>query len=107
MNKVSTFAALLMLVVAVSATNVNTDFRTASGGTPDWKFDTNMQLTTSFTMMLSNGTAVHNGDNVCSGASITVTPSVNAVFATSSLDVISGYPACGGGYCPAMIPDST
>src|SRR5512135_2688770 len=106
--KLTAVALFIVLAFSVAgATNVNTDFRTASGGTPDWKFDTQLQFTTSFTMTLANGSTVHNGDTVCSGSTATVTPSVSSLFATSSLDAISGYPSCGGGYCPAMIPYGT
>ncbi len=99
-------AILVMLLAVSAATNVNTDYRTSSGGTPDWKFDTDLQLTSSFTLT-SNGSAISNGGTVCSNASLSLTPSVSAVFATGSFSAISGYPSCGGGYCPAMIPDST
>ena len=45
--KLTAVALFIVLAFSVAgATNVNTDFRTASGGTPDWKFDTQLQFTT-------------------------------------------------------------
>ncbi len=97
-------AIFVMLIAAAAATSI--DYRTSSGGTPDWKFDTDLQFTSSFTLT-SNGTTINNGGTVCSNSSLTLTPSVSSIFATGGFDTISGYPSCGGGYCPAMIPDAT
>ncbi|MFN7991638.1 MAG: hypothetical protein U0R44_05770 [Candidatus Micrarchaeia archaeon] len=106
--KLKPIAYILLLFAAVlHATNVNADFQSAD---PTFHVATDMQLTTGFTLSLVNGSVasgnpanIVNGDTVCSGSTIRVTPTVNAKWATSSFTAVSIYPTCGGGYCPGMI----
>ncbi|MBI5698177.1 MAG: hypothetical protein HZC29_06820 [Thaumarchaeota archaeon] len=69
-----------------------------------------MQLNTGFTLSLVNGNTsgnpanIQNGDIVCTGSTVRVSPTVTARWATPTFDAVSIYPTCGGGFCPAMIP---
>jgi len=107
-------AILLLLLSAAHATNVNAQYWMTSGMS-DYHFNTDMQFTTDFTLSVVSGSVASgnpanlaSGDTVCQGATVRVTPTVNAKWATSSLDIDSIYPTClSYGYCPAMISYST
>jgi hypothetical protein len=97
----------LLLFSCLHATNVNAEFR---NNLPDYRFDTDMQLTTDFTLSVVSGTVasgdpndLQSGDAVCSGAVLSVEPTVNSKWAVSDLDILSLYPECSVTYCPAMV----
>ncbi|MEW6722606.1 MAG: hypothetical protein AB1324_05065 [Candidatus Micrarchaeota archaeon] len=101
-------AFFALLVATIFATNVNNANYQASDGT--WHFDTDMQFTSDFTLSADpsdvasgNAANLQSGDAVCSGATITVTPTVTSRWATPDFAAVSIYPTCGGGFCPAMI----
>ncbi len=101
-------ALLALLAAGAFATDVNNaNFR---GSDSTWHFDTDMQFTSDFTLRVVSGDVasgdpnnLQNGDEVCSGATLRVIPSVNAKWATPDFAATAIYPTCGGGYCPAMI----
>lgn len=104
--------AFLLLSVAVFATNVNNAHY--EGTASDLYLETDMQFTTDFTLSVDPNYVVsgdpsdlQSGDTVCTGAQVTVDPTVNAKWATPDFDAVAIYPVCGGGYCPAMIDYST
>lgn len=101
---------LVLLVSTAYATNIDTDFWDLPNEL-DTHFRTDMQVTTDFTLSLVSGDVasgdpddLEGGDVVYEGAVLEVDPSVNAIWARSSLDLVSVYPTCAAtGYCPAMI----
>ncbi len=104
---------LLLLVSAVWATSINNAHFDASDST--WHFYTDMQITADFNLELVSGEVasgvdennIQTGDAVCSGSVLRVTPDLDSEWATPDLDIVSIYPTCGGGYCPAMISYGT
>ncbi|MCI0504402.1 hypothetical protein L0Y65_06900 [Candidatus Micrarchaeota archaeon] len=101
-------AMLFVLSAFAFATNVNN--ANFQGSDSIWHFDTDMQFTSDFTLSLVSGEVasgnpanLQTGDEVCSGATLRVTPTVSAKWATPDFAAVAIYPTCGGGYCPAMI----
>ncbi|MFH1785553.1 MAG: hypothetical protein ABH842_03925 [Candidatus Micrarchaeota archaeon] len=102
------FFAFLLLSSVLFATNVNADFEQQSSG---YQTDTSMQFTTSFVLSLHSGEVIsgdpndlETGDSVCTGARLTITPTVNAKWATSGgspdFDADAIFPVCDPAYEP-------
>jgi len=105
---------LLFVLAASFATNVNNAHYTGSAAVPEIFFDTDMQFTSDFTLQLVSGNVssgdpndLQTGDEVCSGATVRVVPTVSSKWATPDLNTVALYYTCYGGYCPAMISYST
>ncbi|MFH0884470.1 MAG: hypothetical protein V1861_02060 [Candidatus Micrarchaeota archaeon] len=106
--------SLFILFAASFATNVNNAHYTGSAAVPEIYFDTDMQFTSDFTLSLLSGDIssgdpnnLQTGDEVCSGATLRVVPTVSTKWATPDLDTVALYYTCYGGYCPAMISYGT
>ncbi len=88
--------------------NVNARFQ---AGVPPIQFNTDMRFTSSFSASLASGAVMsgnpgdlRDGDSVCAGSVVKLTPSLDARWFVSSLDVVSLYPVCAAdGYCPQMV----
>ncbi len=105
---------LLLLVSTVSATSVNANFKNwkpyLCNPAGDCHISTNMQLNSGFTLSLVSGEVgsttnpsnIVNGDVVCKGATLKVTPTLDTKWAVSSFDALSLYPSCSPAYCPQM-----
>lgn len=106
MNK--TAFLVLVLLASAFADDFGADYTTTA---PPWHFNTDMRMTTDFTLSLVSGSVEHgdpanlrSGDSVCSGAVVRVNPTFNSKWAVSRLDLFSVYPDCDPAtYCPAMI----
>ncbi len=92
------FSVFIVLISVLHATNVDASFENIVS---EYQFDTDMQLTTDFTLSVVSGTAasgdpndLQSGDAVCSGAVLKVEPAVNAKWAVSDLSILSPYPDC-------------
>lgn len=104
----------LLLFASVYAASVTGNFRQPidPGGTV-YKFNTDMQFTTDFTLSYVSGGGVVSGnpanlqtnDIVCSGSVLRVAPTTTARWATPSVNIVAWYPNCDiYGNCPgAMI----
>jgi hypothetical protein len=100
-------AMIFVLAASAFATNVNNANYQGSDST--WHFDTDMQFTSDFTLQLVSGEVasgdpnnLQTGDEVCTGATLRVVPTVSTKWATPDFAATAIYPTCGGGYCPPM-----
>ncbi len=96
-----TLVFFLLLGCLASAVDVN--FKDAL--LPQYYFNTDVQLSTDFTLSLVSGEMasgnpadIQGGDTVCTGAVLQVTPTYNSKWAVSKLNVYQSYP----GGCAAM-----
>jgi hypothetical protein len=101
----------LLLASAVQATDVNAEFQNNLPA-KDYHFNTDMRFITNFGLSVVSGTVVsgnpnnlQSGDTVCTGVVVKVTPTADANWATSSVDIYSMYPSCSPTYCP-IPPDA-
>lgn len=105
---------LLIVLAASFATNVNNAHYTGSAAVPSIYFETDMQFTSDYTLQLVSGNVssgdpddLQTGDEVCSGATVRVVPTVSSKWATPDLSTVALYYTCYGGYCPPMSSYST
>lgn len=111
MNDFTKLFALLVLLSAASATSTSADM--TMGIQPSFHFSTDMSVNAYSTISMVSGntstpTIIKDGDTVCAGSTLSISPTISASWASSSLDIVSIYPTSSGtGYYPAMIPDST
>jgi hypothetical protein len=101
MNRWVVLSVFAVLMGALSATNVNADFRDSGVTDPEFHVSTDMQFTTDFTLSLVSGEVVsgnpanlQSGDAVCSNSTLRVTPTTNTKWAVSSLTAVSSFAFC-------------